>query len=74
LSSGAREPATVSLVDQLVRELGGVWDARPYLPLNRPADVEHPPEAAPDDQAARSLLLDRGLLLLDELLAQKEAT
>jgi DNA repair exonuclease SbcCD nuclease subunit len=74
LSSGAREPATVSLVDQLVRELGGVWEARPYLPLNRPADVEHPPEAAPDDQAARSLLLDRGLLLLDELLAQKEAT
>lgn len=72
LQSGAKESSTVPLVDQLVRDLAGVWEARPYLPLNRPTDTERPPEPAPDESRARRLLLDQGLMLLDELLAQKE--
>jgi DNA repair exonuclease SbcCD nuclease subunit len=74
LSSQSSEPATVSLVNQLVGELGGVWEARPYLPLNRSQDVERPPEPAPGESSAHRLLLDRGLLLLAELLSQKEAS
>lgn len=72
LQAGAKESSTASLVDQLVRDLVGVWEARPYLPLNRPSDSERPPEPVPDESRARRLLLDQGLMLLDELLAQKE--
>lgn len=72
LQTGSREPATVALIDQLVRELAGVWEARPYLPLNATSDAERPPEPAPDEARARRILLDQGMVLLDELLAQKE--
>jgi DNA repair exonuclease SbcCD nuclease subunit len=72
LQSGAREPQSASLIDRLVHDLGDVWEARPYLPLNYTADPERPPEPPPDDSKARRILLDQGLVLLDELLAQKE--
>jgi len=72
LEAGAREPATATLVDTLVHNLGDVWEARPYLPLNHTADAERPADAAPDESSARRILLDQGLVLLDELLAQKE--
>ena len=72
LQTAPRDPAAAGLVNQLVRSLGDVWEARPYTPLNRSADPERPPEPAPDDAKARRLLLDQGMLLLDELLAQKE--
>jgi DNA repair exonuclease SbcCD nuclease subunit len=72
LQDGSREPATVALINRLVQELSGVWEARPYLPLNSSGDAERPPAPAPDDARARRVLLDQGMLLLDELLAQKE--
>jgi len=72
LQAGAREPAAVALVDTLVHNLGAVWEARPYLPLNYTGDTERPAEAAPDESQARRILLEHGLVLLDELLAQKE--
>ena len=34
--------------------------------------VKRPAEPAPDEVGARRILLDQGLVLLDELLAQKE--
>ena len=72
LQGGENDPAAVGLADRLVRDLAGVWEARPYLPLNSSADPERPAEPAPDEARARRLLLDQGMLLLDELLAQKE--
>ena len=72
LQAGSSQAATVELVDKLARELGGVWEARPYVPLNTPADAERPPAPAPDESRCRRLLFDQGLVLLDELLAQKE--
>ena len=72
LQAGSREPATVGVVDQLVRELSGVWEARPYVPLNHCGDAERPPEAAPDATRARRILFEQGMVLLDEMLAQKE--
>jgi hypothetical protein len=72
LQDGAPEPATSALVGRLVQELSGVWEARPYLPLNSCGDAERPPEPAPDEARAKRNLLDQGMLLLDELLAQKE--
>jgi DNA repair exonuclease SbcCD nuclease subunit len=72
LVAGGGSPESGAVIDRLSRTLGDVWEARPYLPLNTQTDVENPPEPAPDTARAKSLLLDRGLLLLDELLAQKE--
>jgi DNA repair exonuclease SbcCD nuclease subunit len=72
LQSGAREAQSAALIDRLLHDLGDVWEARPYLPLNYTADPERPPEPPPDESKARRILLDQGLVLLDELLAQKE--
>jgi DNA repair exonuclease SbcCD nuclease subunit len=72
LQSGAQQPETASLIDRLVHDLGDVWEARPYLPLTYTADAERPAEPASDESGARRMLLDQGLVLLDELLAQKE--
>ena len=72
LQADARDPQTCALVRHLVRDLGSVWDARPYAPLNSSADPEQPAEPPPDEARARGLLLEQGMLLLDELLAQKE--
>jgi DNA repair exonuclease SbcCD nuclease subunit len=74
LQMGGREPVTAVLVDKLVGALGAVWEARPYLPLNYTGDAERPAEPAPDEAKARRVLIDQGLVLLDELLAQKEGT
>jgi hypothetical protein len=71
--NGAASPAA-GLLDDLTRKLGEVWEARPYLPLCRSTDAERPAEGAPDAARARLLLRDQGLLLLDEMLAQKDGT
>jgi hypothetical protein len=72
-SNGAASPAA-GLLDDLTRKLGEVWEARPYLPLCRSTDAERPAEGAPDAARARLLLREQGLLLLDEMLAQKDGT
>ena len=72
LHAETRDSATEALAERLAGELSGVWEARPYLPLNSSADPERPPEPAPDGARARRILFDQGMLLLDELLAQKE--
>ena len=72
LQADARDVQTCSLVGHLVRDLGGVWDARPYAMLNFSGDPERAAEPPPDESQARGILLEQGMLLLDELLAQKE--
>ena len=72
LAVGGVNAESRGVVDRLTRTLGDVWEARAYLPLNVQTDAEHPPEPPPDAGRARALLIDRGLLLLDELLGQKE--
>lgn len=56
-----------ALAKKVMRELEGVRQANAYAPLR----VSGADGGRPDDQAARRLLFDEGLRLLDELLAQK---
>lgn len=72
LQHGRATESTDPLVARLVQCLGNVWEARPYLPLGRGDDPERPPLPPPDESKARRLLYEQGLVLLDELLAQKE--
>jgi DNA repair protein SbcD/Mre11 len=72
LQAEANDGQGCALVGQLARDLGNVWEARPYAPLNSSADPEHPAEPPPDEWRARGLLLEQGMVLLDELLSQKE--
>jgi DNA repair exonuclease SbcCD nuclease subunit len=72
LQADAREGPARTLLDRLVRDLGGLWEARPYAPLNYSGNPERPPEPPPDESRARAVLVEQGMLLLDELLAQKE--
>jgi DNA repair exonuclease SbcCD nuclease subunit len=67
LQQNQSSPENTALIEKTQTQLAEVYRARPYT------DLQSFAEEPPDRESARQYLIRQGMLLLDEMLAQKEA-